>query len=88
MPTRELEAYAKSIDPLAAERSLEAAQRVAVGTGSMKKEERERLVGSWTKALRRDTAVRPKTPAELAAYARSSGIGFRRTVISPTPSDS
>jgi hypothetical protein len=79
MPTPFLNAYAEQLPRLTAEESLMAANRVAVGSGSLKKGVGQRIAQRWLhSAGQMAPAVRPKGPAEYAAHMASLGIGVQK----------
>lgn len=79
MPTLLLNAYAANLPRLAAEESLIAAQRVAVGTGSLKKGEGRRIAEDWQRlTAHRRPVVRPKDEAMYRAQIAGMGIGVRK----------
>lgn len=81
MPTAMLTAYAEQLPRISAEESLLFAERVAVGTGSLKKGEGRRVASRWTKlADQRRPVFRPSTPEVYRAQMSSLGIG-----VKPTP---
>lgn len=77
MPTRFLAQYAANLPILEAEQSFLWAERFAIGGGTLKDQDRTRVIASWRSALKR-AAQRPRTPEELEGMARAVGIGFRR----------
>jgi hypothetical protein len=79
MPTPLLNAYAEQLPRLSAEESLLAANRIAVGTGSLRKGEGRRIAAGWQRAMgQRVPSVRPKGPGEYAAHMAGLGIGIKR----------
>jgi hypothetical protein len=79
MPTPFLNAYAEQLPRLTAEESLMAANRVAVGSGSLKKGVGQRIAQGWQRSAGQGApAIRPKGPAEYAAHMASLGIGVKR----------
>lgn len=79
MPTPILNAYAEQLPRLSAEESLMAANRVAVGSGSLKKGVGQRIAQGWQRAAGRSApALRPKGPAEYAAHMAALGIGVKK----------
>lgn len=82
MPTPLLNSYAEMAPRLAAEESLLTAERIAVGTGSLRKGVGRRIAHGWERqADQRRIAIRPKGPGEYAATMASVGIGVK---IEPT----
>lgn len=79
MPLPLLDAYAVNLPRLAAEESLTAAERIAVGTGSLRKGEGRRIAHAWQRAAdQRAPVIRPKGAAEYAAHMAAMGIGIRK----------
>ena len=79
MPTPILNAYAEQLPRLTAEESLLAANRTAVGTGSLKKGEGRRVAASWQRLAGEHRAVvRSKGPGEYAAHMAALGIGVKK----------
>lgn len=82
MPTPILNAYAEQLPRLSAEESLLSANRIAVGTGSLKKGEGRRVVAGWSRQVDdRRSVVRPKGPSEYAAHMAAMGIGVKREQV-------
>lgn len=79
MPTPLLNAYAAGLPRLAAEESLMAAQRIAVGTGSLKKGEGRRIAEGWQRmADHHRPLVKPADEAMYRAQMAGLGIGVRK----------
>lgn len=79
MPTSVLNAYAEQLPRLSAEESLLAAQRVAVGSGSLKKGEGRRVAAGWERTAGQARPVlRPKGRAEYEAHMAAAGIAVKR----------
>lgn len=75
MPVPLLNAYVAELPRISAHESLLEAQRVAVGSGRMKRSERRRIVGSWQRLSdQARPALRPRTRAQAAAMAGQVGI--------------
>lgn len=70
-----LNSYISAMPRLYGEQSMDAAQRVAVGSGTMDKSDRKKLVGHWQK-LTGDNAVRKPSPEERRAMLESVGISI------------
>jgi hypothetical protein len=86
MPVRELLPYAERMAAVQGGRSLAQAEVVSVGTGRLPKASHEATVARWRRALRggalRGGALRrPRGPAEVAAAATASGVGFRTVTV-------
>lgn len=79
MPTLLLNAYATRLPRLSAEESLMAAQRIAVGTGSLQKGDGRRIAEGWQRmAAQHRPVVRPTDEAMYAAQMAGLGIGVRK----------
>jgi hypothetical protein len=87
MPTPILNAYAAQLPRLSAEESLLAATRVAVGSGSLKKGEGQRIQHQWSKAAEQGApVVRSTGPAQYAAHMAGLGIGVKKVKkVTPAP---
>ena len=78
MATPLLNAYADELPRLSAEESLQAAERTAVGTGSLKKGVGRRISDGWSRrAGQRAHAIRPKSKAMHVAQLAALGIGVK-----------
>jgi len=79
MPTPVLNAYAEQLPRLSAEESLLAANRIAVGSGTLKKGEGRRIASSWQRLVgEQRVTVRSTGPAEYAAHMAALGIGVKK----------
>jgi len=70
-----MESYVRMIPVLRAEEAMAAANQIAVGSGVMRSEDRQRVVSSWERAARAgrpEPRIRP-TPDQL----RQLGIGVK-----------
>jgi predicted GNAT family N-acyltransferase len=75
-PRAVVRAHLRMLPRLQAEESLHAAERVAVGSASLKREASGNLVREWLRLARGD-----QPPERLTAQAMgSAGIGYRRVV--------
>lgn len=80
MPTPLLDAYASQVTPLHAEESLSAAERIAVGTGSLRKGMGRRIADGWSRQVDRERPkLRPQSKAEYLAHAAAAGVAVRMT---------
>ena len=78
MPVPLLNAYAENLSRLTAEESLVAAERVAVGTGSLKKGQGKRIAGQWSRRADQTRHVlKPSSKEAYAAQMAMSGIGVK-----------
>lgn len=80
MPVRELIQYATHLEQLMAEENFMWAERVAIGSATLKEGDRQSVVRAWRGKLRRGVQ-RPRSHQERIAMAAAAGIGMRRTVI-------
>lgn len=85
MPTPLLNAYADELPRLTAEESLVAAQRTAVGAGSLKKGKARQIADSWNRQAGRGRHVtlRPKTREQWVAMAAGAGVGIKTVPVKP-----
>ena len=78
MPTPLLNAYSAQLPRLRAEESLLAAERTAVGTGSLKKGEGRRILAGWQRQTdQRPPVVRPRTREQYRAHMAGLGVGVK-----------
>lgn len=77
MPIPLLRAHLAMLPRLEAEESLVAAERLAVGTASLKADARRRVIDDWAKVARPVAVQRPTDPAARRALAAAAGIGMR-----------
>lgn len=84
MPIPLLQAHLTMLPRLEAEESIVAAERMAVGSGSMKPAPRRDVVAGWRRAAKVDAARRATDPEGHRALAAAAGIGVR--VVSRKPS--
>jgi hypothetical protein len=78
-PRAVVRAHLLMLPRLDAEESLSAAQRVAVGTGSLKGNAGPALIRDWLRVAHRDRpSTRGMSPASLKARGKAVGIGFRK----------
>ena len=78
MATPLLNAYAENLPRLTAEESLQAAERTAVGTGSLKKGVGRRITHDWERQTdQKQVVLRPKGAKEYRAAMASMGIGVK-----------
>jgi hypothetical protein len=86
MPTPILNSYIEQLDPLTAEESLIAAERIAVGTGSLKKGAARRIAAGWQRRTDRHVPrIRPSTAASYRAQLAGLGIGVMTEPVSKAP---
>ena len=79
MPTPILNAYAEQLPRISAAESLQAAERVAVGTGSLKKGVGRRIADGWQRqAGKSRPVIRPKSREMYDAQMAGLGIGVKR----------
>lgn len=79
MPLLLLNAYAERLPRLTGEESLQFAERIAVGTGSLKKGEGRRIASGWQRmAEQHRPVVRPKDEAMYRAQMAGMGIGIKK----------
>lgn len=82
MPPALLNAYIAALPRLTAEESLLAAERVAVGTGSLRRGQARRVAQAWQRATDQQTPrVRARGAAEYAAQMAGMGIGVKLTKV-------
>lgn len=82
MPTPLLNAYAEQMPRLVAEDSLRAAERIAVGSGTLKKGVGKRIADGWQKqAGQGRPVVRPKSPEMYEAQMAGLGIGVKKVKV-------
>lgn len=73
-----LNAYSEQLPRLVAEESLQAAERMAVGSGSLKKGVGRRIASGWERATdRQRTVMRPKGRAQYMAQMAGVGIAVK-----------
>lgn len=78
MPIPLLNAYADNLPRLTAEESLQAAERMAVGSGSLKKGKGKQIAGQWQRATGQTRQVlRPSSKEAYVAQMAMSGIGVK-----------
>lgn len=78
MPVPFLNAYADELPRLAAEESLLTAERVAVGSGSLKKGVGHRISDGWVRQTgQRRAVIRPKSREMYRAQMAGLGIGVK-----------
>lgn len=78
MPAPLLNAYSEQLPRIVAEESLQVAQRVAVGSGTLKKGVGRRISETWTRqAGQRPSVVRPKSREMYQAQMAGLGIGVK-----------
>lgn len=80
MPIPILRAHLLMLPRLDAEESLVAAERIAVGSGSMKPAPRAEVVAAWRDAAEIRIVRRPKDRGAHAAQLAAAGIGIRPAV--------
>jgi hypothetical protein len=79
MPAPLLTAYAEQLSRLSAEESLQAFERVAAGSGSLKRGVARQLVAAWQRATDRPRlVVRPTSREMYDAQMAMAGIGIQR----------
>lgn len=76
MPVPLLQAYLAMLPRLEAEESLVAAERIAVGTGSMTKDGRDQVIDAWRTAAQIRIIRRPRDRVTHGAQLASVGIGL------------
>ena len=78
MPVPLLSAYIESLSRLTAEESLVAAERVAVGTGSLKRGQGKQIAGQWSRATGQTRHVlRPSSKEAYRAQMAMAGIAVK-----------
>lgn len=78
MPTPLLNAYAEQLPRISAAESLQAAERVAVGSGTLKKGVGRRIADGWQRqADQRRHVVRPGNREMYQAQMAGLGIGVK-----------
>ena len=78
MPTPLLNQYTANLPRLTAEESLLMAERVAVGSGSLKKGKGRQIAGQWHRATGQTRHVlRPKSREAYEAQMAMAGIGVK-----------
>src|SRR5688500_3605156 len=78
MPTSLLNAYAEQLPRISAEESLQAAERIAVGSGTLKRGVDRRISDGWTRqAGQRRLVIRPKSAQMYQAQMSALGIGVK-----------
>jgi hypothetical protein len=79
MPIPLLNAYADHMPRLSAEESLLAAERVAVGSGSLRKGVGRRIADGWRRRAQTQRMIlRPTSRAQWEAQAAGVGVGVKR----------
>lgn len=79
MPAPLLSAHAAQMRHLEAEEALQLAERVAVGSGTLRRWTAQRIVRDWQRAVDRPRAVlRPRTREAYDAQMAVSGIAVKR----------
>jgi hypothetical protein len=79
MPTPLLNAYAEQLPRITAEESLQAAERVAVGSGSLKKGVGSRIASGWQRqADQKRIAIRSTSREMYHAQMAGLGIGVKK----------
>lgn len=73
-----LEMYAQQLPRLEARESLRRAHEIAVGTGSLERNDQRRLMSQWQREADGDDAGAGRPPASLAAAASAFGIPLVR----------
>ena len=78
MPVPLLNQYVEALPSLTAEESLVAAERVAVGSGSLKKGLGKQIAGQWQRQTGRTRHVlKPSTKEAYRAQMAIAGIGVK-----------
>lgn len=79
MPVPLLNAYASLLPRLVAEESLVAAERIAVGSGTLRPHARRQLLTSWERQTDRlAPRIRPRDRASFEAQMAMAGIPVKR----------
>lgn len=79
MPTSLLSAYVEQLPRISASESLQAAERIAVGTGSLKKGVGRRIASGWARQADHDRpVVRPTSPESYRAQMAMVGIAVKK----------
>lgn len=82
MPTPLLNAFAENLPRISAEESLQAAERVAVGSGTLKKGVGPRIASGWQRqADQRRVVIRPKSREMYQAQMAGLGIGVKTVPV-------
>ena len=83
MPVPLLNEYVENLPRLTAEESLQAAERVAVGSGSLKKGKGRQIAGQWQRATGRTRHVlKPSSKEAYVAQMAMQGIAVKKVRIS------
>lgn len=78
MPVPLLSAYIDNLPRLTAEESLVAAERIAVGTGSLRKGQGKQIAGQWQRATGQTRQVlKPSSKEAYRAQMAMAGIGVK-----------
>jgi hypothetical protein len=82
MPTPLLNAHAAQLPRISAAESLQAAERIAVGSGTLKKGVGRRITDGWQRqADQRRQVIRPKSPEMYEAQMAGLGIGVKKVKV-------
>lgn len=78
LPVGLLRAYDRMLSPIEAQRKLDQATAIALGTGSMEKRDHDRVMWQLNRAVRRhEEKPRKKTKEQIAAELAEMGIALR-----------
>lgn len=82
MPTPLLNAYAEMLPRLIAEESLLTSERVAVGSGSLKRGQGRQIAQGWMRQTDRPRdVIRPKSKEMYHAQMAMAGIGVKKVKV-------
>lgn len=83
MPTRELLPYVEMRPRIEARRAIEHAEQIAVGTGHLTPNDQRSTLARWQAAVNAGPVGQRESAevAEVAAAARSAGVGFRTVKV-------
>jgi hypothetical protein len=82
MPVPLLNAYAEQLPRLHAEESLQAFERIAAGTRSLRRGAARQLLSSWQRQTEQQrVVVRPKNREAYEAQMAMAGVGVKRVAV-------
>jgi formylmethanofuran dehydrogenase subunit A len=81
MPVRELTPYVAMQPRVEAQRAMNAAEQIAVGTGRLKPDDHRAAVERWRTAMRAASGVRRPGAEEIGSKVLGSRIGFRTVSV-------
>lgn len=86
MPVLLLNAYAARLPALTAEEALLTVERVAAGSGTLRRGVARQLISTWQRAAdRQRIVIRPKSRDEYRAQMAMQGLAVR--LVKPEPPD-